>query len=230
MSTEQLSAVSLKLPIFWPDKAAVWFAQIEAQFSIRGIQTDDTKYHYVVAALDQDVATRVLDLLQAPPIANKYNAIKTRLLSTFTLSESQRAAALLSINGLGDDKPSLLLDKMLALLGNHTPCFIFKEIFMRQMPGDIRPHLAQTDVSDFRELARIADVMWAARSPNVSALTRQLPRIKHPIPAASAAVSPHKQPEGDPFCYYHRRFGSKAKQCRPPCNFTQQGNGQASRQ
>ena len=47
-------AVSLKLPTFWNSQPEVWLAQAEAQFNIRGITADETKYYYVVAALDQD--------------------------------------------------------------------------------------------------------------------------------------------------------------------------------
>ena len=66
-------AVALKLPTFWTAQPDVWFAQAEAQFNLRGITADDTKYYYVVAALDQDTATRVLDLISQPPDDNKYS-------------------------------------------------------------------------------------------------------------------------------------------------------------
>ena len=34
----QLAAnVSMKLPVFWPDAAEVWFSQADAQFAIRNV-------------------------------------------------------------------------------------------------------------------------------------------------------------------------------------------------
>ena len=62
-----IAVVGLKLPTFWPEHAAVWFVQAESQFVTRGIVADSTNYHYITAALDQETATRVLDLLVAPP-------------------------------------------------------------------------------------------------------------------------------------------------------------------
>ena len=59
-------AVSLKLPTFWSSQPEVWFAQAEAQFNLRKITADDTKYYYVLAALDQPTATRLLDLISPP--------------------------------------------------------------------------------------------------------------------------------------------------------------------
>ena len=72
-------AVSLKLPTFWTSQPEVWFAQTEAQFNLRGITADDTKYFYVLAALNQQTATRLLDLISRPPIDDKYKKLKDRL-------------------------------------------------------------------------------------------------------------------------------------------------------
>ena len=115
----EIHAVSLKLPEFWEQHAAVWFAQAEAQFAIRRITEDETKYYYVVAALSNSTATRVVSLLQDPPDDDKYVTLKGLLLETFEMSEGERARRLLSLTGLGDSKPSELMDHMLALLGEH---------------------------------------------------------------------------------------------------------------
>ena len=48
------NAVALKLPPFWISQPRVWFQQAEAQFALRNITAHDTKYFYVVAALDQE--------------------------------------------------------------------------------------------------------------------------------------------------------------------------------
>lgn len=236
MDANNISAVALKLPTFWAERSAVWFLQAEAQFATRNITADDTKYYYVVAALDQDIATRVLDLLEHPPAENKYAALKARLLETFTLTESQRAAALLNIQGLGDDKPSLLMDRMLALLGDHKPCFLFKELFLKQLPPDMRSHLVHLNLGDYRELAQAADRLWISRSPDpalnaVAAHPTPAPRKSqfHVRQASRKSKQVVKEDDVSEICYYHQRFGAAAKQCRPPCNFSRQGNGPAGR-
>ena len=70
------NAVALKLPTFWYSQPEVWFAQAEAQFALRNITVDATKYFYIVAALDQDAATRLLDLITNPL---PYQAISSNL-------------------------------------------------------------------------------------------------------------------------------------------------------
>ncbi|KFD46747.1 hypothetical protein M513_12374, partial [Trichuris suis] len=44
-------------------------------------------------------------------------------------------------------------------------------------------------------------------------------RVRSRQPRRSTSVT--RQPNQ---CYYHRRFGSEAKRCQPPCAFRQQGN------
>ncbi len=233
-----VAAVSLKLPTFWPERAEVWFAQAEAQFSTRGVTNDSTRYHYIVQALDQDTATRVLDLLLQPPDTGKYDTLKQRLLDSFTLSESQRASLLLNMPGLGDSKPSQLMDKMLALLGDHPPCFFFREIFMQQLPSHIRAHLVQAHLTDCRAMALAADALWTASGPGINAVQHSAnphrtnnnkPRPTFVRPNSVRTNLTHPA-ETTGLCFFHRRFGDAARQCRPPCTFTAQGNGQAGRQ
>ena len=122
-------AVALKLPTFWASQPHVWFTQAEMQFHLRAITADETKYYYVLAALDQETVNRLLDLIANPPVENKYTALKERLTVTLGLSKRERVSRLLHFRPLGDTKPSALMDEMLALLGDHSPCFLFEQLF-----------------------------------------------------------------------------------------------------
>ncbi|GFR76394.1 retrovirus-related Pol polyprotein [Elysia marginata] len=112
-----VESVAIKLPTFWVTSPLAWFAQTEAQFALRNITQDETKYFHVLAALDTNTATRALSLLTAPPPSNKYGALKEFLISAFGLTDEERASTLLDLRGLGDYKPSELVDNMLSLLG-----------------------------------------------------------------------------------------------------------------
>ncbi|KAG1936440.1 interleukin-1 receptor accessory protein-like 1-A [Pimephales promelas] len=120
-STMTANAVTLKLPEFWESSASAWFAQTEAQFALREITADTTKYYYVVSALGNSTASRVVSLLTNPPENEKYAALKAHLLKTFELTDTERANRLFSLQGLGDSKPSELMDRMLDLLGYQMP-------------------------------------------------------------------------------------------------------------
>ena len=215
------NAVAVKLPTFWTTSPVAWFAQAEAQFVIRNITADDTKYYYVVAALDSSTATRVVSLLVDPPEDNKYAAIKAFLTGAYELSETERATSLLGLPGLGDSLPSELMDSMLALFGSHKSCFIFRHIFLQQLPDYVRSSLASSSTTDYRTLAQEADKIYLTGRPQLQEVNIQKSK---PVPTAS------KQSPKQTFdeCYYHHRYGKKAKKCVPPCKHHAQFQGNES--
>ena len=243
-TTGDVSAVAIKLPTFWSHKANIWFAQAEAQFSLRGITGDETKYAHIVSALDENSAERVLDILEDPPSADKYNTLKARLLNSFKLSPKDKAAQILDLNGLGDMKPSALADKILALASredvNAKTNFLIREIFLRQLPAAVRGHVEnKTDVQDLRELAKIADAhipalgacsaATASRGEDVDYVNAAKQQQQRGYAFKPRKPAPSQQEEA-PLCFYHKRFGDKANKCTMPCTFKQQGNGAPARQ
>jgi hypothetical protein len=45
----EISRVAVRLPPFWAERPAVWLAQAEAQFSLAGITSENTKFFYVTS-------------------------------------------------------------------------------------------------------------------------------------------------------------------------------------
>ncbi|KAL1256234.1 hypothetical protein QQF64_011779 [Cirrhinus molitorella] len=222
------NAVTLKLPEFWESSASAWFAQTEAQFALREITADATKYYYVVSALSSSTASRVVSLLKNPPATEKYDALKTHLLKTFELSDAERASRLFSLQGLGDSKPSELMDRMLDLLGEHKPDFLFTQLFLRQLPAHVRAALANTSITDCRALAEEADKFFLASQQHCMAAL--LPLHDTSAPLDNSTVFPattSRQQQSPGLCFYHAKFGAKAKRCRSPCSFGGMGNARA---
>lgn len=226
-------AATVKLPEFWQHDPEPWFQHIEAQFRLRGITVDDTRYYHVVAALDAQTTRRAMCVLRDPPADGKYAAIKALLLRLYQLSDAERADRLLSLNGLGDGKPSELMENMLALLGSGDASFLFVQLFLRQLPPPVRTALASSPrvaTKDYRGLAEEADrILLANRPCGVHAL---LPELSWSAPdeVGAVAVVTDRRRREDTLCFYHRRFGAKAKRCVPPCAFLAQGNARTSAQ
>lgn len=227
------NAVAIKLPTFWTNQPAVWFIQTEAQFATRNITDDTTKYHYVVAALDQSTAARLLDILAQPPSTDKYSGLKKRLLSTFGFSRRERACRLLNMRGLGDRKPSELMDEMLGLLDGHSACFIFEQLFLDQLPEDIRLQLSTSSFDDPRMLASQADILWQAKT-QASTLACEVSKVRpQHKPTADVNKGSRQKPPAESYdgstglCFYHSKYGARAHKCHPPCTWA--GNAQANR-
>ncbi len=219
------NAVSLKLPAFWTSQPEIWFAQAEAQFNLRGIVADNTKYYYLVAALDQSTASRLIDILEQPPQDDKYGKLKARLIATFGLSDQERALRLLHFRELGDSQPSALMDEMLALLGSRSPEILFKQLFLERLPEDIRMQLAASEFTDYRQMAKQADKLWSSRHTHsdISTLQRQPSAGRSHCKSNSSGSYTHNR-----LCYYHRKFGDAARRCQQPCAWS--GNDGAGRQ
>ncbi|XP_064470020.1 uncharacterized protein LOC135384763 [Ornithodoros turicata] len=147
-SASRLSAVSMKLPPYWPADPALWFAHIESQFATRGIVSQLTKFHYVVSALSPNEAAEVRDIIMTPPTSGPYDRLKEELIRRTTASEQRRLQQLITSGELGDRKPSQLLRRMQQLLGDSAPSLdasIVRELFLQRLPSNVRLILTITD-------------------------------------------------------------------------------------
>ncbi|XP_037292922.1 uncharacterized protein LOC119188889 [Manduca sexta] len=151
--------ITMKLPPFWHDKPAIWFAQAEAQFEIAGISQDSTKYGHILSKLDTRVATELEDVIENPPTKDKYNNLKSEVIKRFGISRDQRVRQLLSDEPLGDRKPSSFLRHLQTLAGAKSDENIIRELWMRRLPSDIQHILmAQIDLP-LQKVADIADAI-----------------------------------------------------------------------
>ena len=201
--------------------------------------SDKTKYPYLVSMLDDRVAAQVMDLIEVPPTSAAYETLKKRLTDTFALTEREKAAKILDCSVLGDCSPSQVLNNLLLYVPTgENPGFLFREIFLWQLPTDVQSHLAQTQhrgssASELRKLAIEADKYFSSSGIRVSSITDS---SATDVPEISAAASRKNQTSSGntyKFCYYHSRFFKKATKCKEPCDFKRQpgpkaGNGQAS--
>ena len=182
-----VSAITLKLPPFWPKDTETWFAQIEAQFSTRGITAEKTRFDYLVASLSSDAATEVRDLILTPPTDTPYTTLKQTLIKRFAGSNQQKLQRLLNELELGDSKPSQLLRRMRQLwCGEGANDAILQELFLQRLPSNVRMVLAPTGSTvPLDTLAEMADRIVEVANPPVAAL--QTP----------SAPSPPSNPEVD---------------------------------
>ncbi|XP_049272387.1 uncharacterized protein LOC125758763 [Rhipicephalus sanguineus] len=87
-STEQasrlqdVSAVQLRLPSFWPQDPQVWFHQVEAQFSLYRIASETTRYYHVASVLPPDVASELSDVLSNPSDRDSFALFRSSSFST----------------------------------------------------------------------------------------------------------------------------------------------------
>jgi hypothetical protein len=153
---------NLRLPTFWEDKPASWFALAESRFRLNGVGDEQVRFDLLVNSLNKESVGRVLDIVENPPQQQPYSALKARLLAAHQLTDYQKIAQLHKMESLGGRTPSQLLAAMLELCprGQEGNMF-FTHLFLERLPAELRIMLGEDDHQDPRPLAEKADKLWA---------------------------------------------------------------------
>lgn len=252
--TIEASKVSVKIPPFWVDKPEIWFAQVEAQFTISNITSEYTKFNYLISQLEPRYVENIWDIIASTSSA-KYSEAKERLLNIFKESEACRIQRLVTGMDLGDMKPSQLLQKLRSLATDVISDKVLKTLWLQKLPDNIRNVLLVSE-EELAKLAIMADKI-SEMSPKSelysinkeSKLTEDLVSRIASLEQAIAKLSIDRQPRPrsnatsrsssrnrsrsrkrfDPrgkYCYYHFRFGSRCipEKCQPPCSWMNSEN------
>ncbi|KAH7973676.1 hypothetical protein HPB49_003818 [Dermacentor silvarum] len=249
--------VSVNLPPFWTDPPEVWFAQVEVQLSLARIPQDRTHQNYVVTHLDARYANELRVILANPPTANLYEHLKNELIDRLSLSEDQKVRQLQPAE-LAERKPSQLLRHMRALVGNmEVPDSLLQALWLQGLPPHVHTILQDQLTLPLDQLAGVANrvievslpqlsptVQTVAATPNTTELERRIDDINRQLSSIQRRLDQHspthhsqsrgrntvpsQQPGDDDRCYYHRRFGDRARQSRSPCSAGHKGNAKGS--
>lgn len=143
------------------------------------------------------------------------------------------------MGGLGDRKPSVLMNEMLALMGDHRSYLLFEYTYLHQLRRKIHRQLLGESIEDPLRLVACADELWRADQQEVGVL-ETLDRInsapwkaQHPrtTPTRGSTEPQTRQVAQEAgkkmWCSYHLRWWATARQCCQPCAFL--GNSGAGR-
>ncbi|XP_054709410.1 uncharacterized protein LOC129219116 [Uloborus diversus] len=258
--TTQISHLAVKIPPIWKTGIKLWFIQVESNFELAKITNDTTKYNYIVAAIDPETLSVVSDILFAPPAADKYGALKSRLIAVYSESEGEQIRQLVSGLQLGDNKPSYLLRKMRELGGANVTDNFIKNLWLQNLPSEMHAILAISSetLDKLAERAdRIAEVRAASSDSGifgvgqstaatcvvqsvtaeedfcklrneVTALRKQMEGLTNGgkrdpstegVPYRRRVRSRENYNSDENYCFYHARFGNRARKCQPPCSY-----------
>lgn len=262
----EAAAATLKLPPFWSQDPELWFTQIEAQFAVKGITQDQTKFDHLVSSLQPETATEVRDVLISPPNTQKYKALKKAIVERTTVSTKKRLQQLLTSEQLGDRTPSQLLRRMRQLTGNKVDVVsneLLKTLWVQRLPPSVQAVIAtRLSTEDSLEtLASTADLIMevvpsmtimaasSVKKPTdeMESLKMELAELKKKFSSfrsdgrrpkdsrspgtksvfkGRSPTPPRKKSDDDTICWFHRKFGRDAKNCRAPCSYP--GNERSS--
>ena len=230
VSSVEINRVSVKLSPFWEADPATWFVNVEAQFALANIITDETKYNYVVANLDPKYWAEVQDILRNPPSSGRYEKLKFELIRRLSASQDQKTRRLLEHEEIGDRKPSQFLRHLRGLAGNVIPDDVLRPLWLARLPAFTQAILASQGSKSLDELADLADSI-AEASPRAQVaetsadtplhlLFRQLSVMQSEIAELKASmqkeISELRRPQGNRFRRSHSRHRSASRSRNRP--------------
>ena len=233
----------LHLPAFTPDDATPWFQRVEAQFRLREIKSSSKKADFVIGALPADVFSRLsLWLGEQTSDSIKYEDLKPAIIQQCEPSPEEKSQRLLELlrTPLGDQRPSdafreiRSLSRMLQPDGTSSKLDLERVLWMTRLPTDIRTHITDFASRPEKDLLRLADSVRStsrfAQPTSIAAACHEDddPEVDDRIFAVqqkrkgfrSNAQKTVPDAPRKALCYFHRRFGRDARNCRPPCDFS----------
>lgn len=251
-----IQRIGVRVPPFYPEKPALWFAQLESQFFLANVTTDATKYHYAISQLDPVYAAEVEDIISSPAGPNKYERLKAELIKRLSASREKKVKQLLIHEELGDRKPSQFLRHLQHLAGPDVPEEFLKTIWTSRLPRSTQSIIASQARASLEEVAELADKIHDVVPPTpqvaaaalgtpgssselsnqIAELNRQVqylttrvermsrPRQRNYSHSHSRENSHSKRSQSNykkfPLCWFHAKFGSDARKCVKPCDYS----------
>ncbi|KFD45152.1 hypothetical protein M513_13971 [Trichuris suis] len=249
-STLTTISTSISVPTFGAADPELWFARLDLFFAQQNISDEATKLQLAFTGMSDDVLASFRDFIfNAKGELHRFTAFKELCL--------KRLADTLHSEQLGDRKPSEFLRYLHQLLDTPSSDPIVRELFLSRLPAPVRSALIPFSDRQIDQLAELADRLIVHQSNSVCAVSqvnavteerlnrieqlleelvlqrrrrsrspparevRRSPSPRNPVPSMAAELQ---------LCYYHRRFGNRARKCMPPCSFdSAPGNARGQR-
>lgn len=183
----QISRVTLKIPAFWSDFPEIWFAQVEAQFAVHKITSDNTRFSSVVGNMESKVLSQVSDAVLNPPDQDRYGNLKKLIIERFSDSAQRKMQKMLSGIDLGDKKPSFLFNELKQLGGANVSNEVLKTVWLQRLPPQVTAILASIE-GDVKHLASVADaILDTGAISSVSQVSVKQPTSSAPFSSTASS-------------------------------------------
>ena len=152
---------------------------------------------------------------------------------------------------LGDRKPSQFLTILRNSASGQCNNTVLKSLFMEHLPESVRAILSVSESTDLDNLALIADkimenqnshmisdIKTSSYSSNsdlratVEQLTSKIDQLFTIVNKRNRSRSKSRRRNSEnsnsksPYCFYHKVFGVKARNCKPPCTWSEVNHSQ----
>jgi len=233
-SNSSMAHVSVKLLPFYKKSPSTWFRQMESQFHLAKITNDETKFHHILAALPEEIAS----FLPLDEEAS-YEKLKKLVIDSLKANHHQLIEEALSAVELGDKRPTQLvveIKRKFADIGITPDEAIIKSRILSALPPNIKAALVGHDSASLDDYVKIADSMMAVAAPMnnpyaINAIPNLDPNNKFHKPFSQrhnyqnnernfrSSVRPFYRDQRPRICNAHIFYAENARTCRKWCRW-----------
>lgn len=238
-ATAAAAAANIKLPPFCATDVLPWFQRVEVQFRLRNLTSEARKADHVLAALPEETFSLISEwLLEQGDAQIQYSDLKKQLLRRCVATPEERAHRLIELTRLplGDQRPSAAFAEMKALTrlpytSNGTNKLdLLRVLWLMRLPSDVRSKITNFMDQTEQQITDLADSLQGAAKIAAPRPAMAASDVGEAEDVAAAAIKrpqlqihTTKKQNQEGLCFFHRRFGDRARKCQAPCSWPKNG-------
>ena len=226
---DAISTVSVKIPQFMHAAVDGWFAICEAQFELRNISNETTRFYHVLSNLPPDLISN----LPTTTITSKsYTKLRDGIISMHEQSKPELFNRLIGATTM-TGKPSTYLHELMATASKiGVGEELVRHKFIQALPTEITPVIAAVKNASVYELGTLADeIVPFLNQKYVHNVTAPPPSKSNRHTVSTSAVlrmsynlRPFYENQKPQICRGHLYFADKSKTLKPWCKWPQKSN------
>lgn len=245
--------IEQKIPSFWSDFPEQWFQILEHYFKRNGVESSADKTLTLIPLLPDRFRVELSRIdIDADDSYQSLKDIVIKRLKPSDREATENLFSCLQLGSRKPSE--LYNEMLCLLGDRKMDEAILRELWLRKLPPLMHPSLAAASKLPIKELVEVADNVFEATRPStcnmpsvstienpetgdlsltklydeIMSIKMNLARVHNRRSGRSSSRnrkrSSSRNRYQEDFCWYHKRFGNKAKRCQPPCKFSQKGN------
>ena len=227
------NAVSVKMPPFLETAPAAWFSILEANFHIKRITVEETKFFHLIAALPPEIVSKLGVKLEE----KSYTATKMTVIGIYERTKPELFSKLINEKTMSG-RPSHYLQELTSIASKvGVGDDLVRHQFISALPASISPVVAAQKELTVQQLGTLADeltpffhnnqvlkVTTTKESVRPKSFSDRQEKAVHSRPHYAnpdipQGLKPFNERQRPKICRAHIYFAEFARTCKPWCKF-----------
>lgn len=226
----EVNNLAIRVPEFMESASGAWFDIMEAQFFLRKITQEETKFYHVLAALPPNIVARLPHHVLTQ---KSFSLLKEEVISIFERTKPELFEKLTSSQPLSG-RPSLYLQN---LSQTAEKVGVSEELvrhkFIQALPASIAPVLATQKDLTLSQLGKLTDELlplinqascFHIPQPLSASVPQPQTNYQPPKKLLPPSVQPFHSSQKPKVCRGHIYYGQKSRTCKPWCQWPNKSN------